>query len=98
MKDDPFMKLLMIEIEPVDALEFINRMGRRELQGRYKNKEEKPKMAGSETFNKLVTVSPHGFQGVRKEPSRLVQCLSGYRTSKSHQVYCQGRATGRRDD
>ncbi|MDR3130675.1 MAG: site-specific integrase [Treponema sp.] len=54
MKDAPFMNMLMVEVEPVDALEFISRMGRRELQGRYKNKEEKPKMAGSETFNKLV--------------------------------------------
>ncbi|MDR2608186.1 MAG: site-specific integrase [Treponema sp.] len=54
MKDDPFMNVLMVEVEPVDALELISRIGRRELQGRYKKKEEKPQMAGSETFNKLV--------------------------------------------
>jgi hypothetical protein len=35
MRDDPFMDLLMSEIEYQDALAFINRMGLRELQGTY---------------------------------------------------------------
>jgi len=49
------MDLPMAEVETSDALAFINRMGRRELGGYYyKNWDEKPKMAGTESFVKLI--------------------------------------------
>jgi integrase len=54
MKDDPFMDILMSETESQEALSFMNRMGLRELKGRYKSLEVKPKMLGTETFAKLV--------------------------------------------
>jgi integrase len=55
MKGDPFMDLFMSEVDSVGALEFMNRMGIRELKGgRYQNRDVKPKMAGTETFDKLV--------------------------------------------
>ena len=55
MKDDPFMELLMSEVEPRDALAFMNRMGLRKLVGgRYKNRKEQPQMVGTESFAKLV--------------------------------------------
>ena len=55
MKADPFMELLMSEVEVSDALAFINRMGLRKLEGgRYRNMKEPPKMMGTETFDKLV--------------------------------------------
>jgi integrase/recombinase XerD len=62
MKDDPFMDMLMSEVESQDALAFMNRMGLRELQGRYKKLEEKPKMAGTETFAKLIKFVRMGFR------------------------------------
>jgi len=55
MKGDPFMELLMSEVEVSDALAFINRMGLHKLEGgRYRNKKELPLMMGTETFDKLV--------------------------------------------
>jgi integrase len=55
MKDDPFMKLQMSEIETSEALAFINRMGLRKLTGGpYRNKKEQPQMMGTETFAKLI--------------------------------------------
>jgi integrase len=55
MKDDPFMELLMSEVDVSDSLAFINRMGLRKLQGsRYQNRKDQPQMMGTETFDKLV--------------------------------------------
>lgn len=54
MKSDPFMDTLMSEAESHDALAFLGRMGLRELSGRYKNKAEKVKMVGTETYVKLI--------------------------------------------
>jgi integrase len=55
MQNDPFMELLMSEVEVSDALAFINRMGLRKLEGgRYRNKKDPPRMMGTETFDKLV--------------------------------------------
>jgi hypothetical protein len=54
MKDDLFMGLLMSEVDYQDALAFVNRMGLRELQGSYKKNGISQKMAGTDTFHKLV--------------------------------------------
>jgi integrase len=68
MKDDPFMDLLMSEVESSDALAFIGRMGQRKLEGgRYRNKKEQPKMMGTETFDKLVKFLRMAFKEYGKE-------------------------------
>jgi hypothetical protein len=68
MKDDPFMELLMSEVEVSDALAFINRMGLRKLEGgRYRNKKEQPRMMGTETFDKLVKFLRMAFKEYWKE-------------------------------
>jgi integrase len=55
MVGDPFLDLLMSEVELTDAMAFMNRMGLRKLEGgKYRNKKEPPLMRGTETFNKLV--------------------------------------------
>jgi len=54
IKSDTFMEMLMSEVESQDALAFLGRMGLRELGGRYKNKSEKVKMVGTETYIKLI--------------------------------------------
>ena len=68
MKGDPFMELLMSEIDVSDALAFINRMGLRKLEGgRYRNKKEPPKMMGTETFDKLVKFVRMAFKEYGRE-------------------------------
>jgi integrase len=68
MKNDPFMKLLMSEVEASDALAFINRMGLRKLTGgQYRNKKEQPLMMGTETFNKLIKFVRMAFKEYGRE-------------------------------
>jgi integrase len=68
MKDDPFMELLMSEVEVSDILAFIGRMGHRKLKGgRYRNKKEQPWMMGTETFDKLVKFVRMAFKEYGKE-------------------------------
>ncbi|MDR2717690.1 MAG: site-specific integrase [Treponema sp.] len=68
MKDDPFMKLLMSEIETSDALAFINRMGLRKLTGGpYRNKKDPPQMMGTETFAKLIKFVRMAFKEYGRE-------------------------------
>jgi integrase len=68
MKDDPFMKLLMSEVETSDALAFINRMGLRKLTGgQYRNKKEQPQMMGTETFAKLIKFVRMAFKEYGRE-------------------------------
>jgi hypothetical protein len=63
MQDDPFMRLLMSEVEVSDALAFINRMGVRKLTGgRYRNRKDQSRMMGTETFDKLVKFLRMGFK------------------------------------
>jgi integrase/recombinase XerD len=62
MKDDPFMELLIKDVDVTDSFEFINRMALRKLGGRYKNKIEQPKMRGTETFGKLVKFCRMAFK------------------------------------
>jgi integrase len=68
MKSDPFMELLMSEVESSDALAFINRMGLQKLQGgRYRNRKEQPQMMGTETFDKLVKFLRMAFREYGRE-------------------------------
>jgi len=68
MKDDPFMELLMSEVETQDALAFFNRMGLRKLTGGcYRNKTEQPEMMGTETYVKLVKFVRMAFKEYGKE-------------------------------
>jgi integrase len=68
MKGDPFMKLLMSEVETSDALAFINRMGLRKLTGGpYRNKKEQPQMTGTETFAKLIKFVRMSFKEYGRE-------------------------------
>lgn len=68
MKDDPFMKLLMSEVETADALSFINRMGLRKLTGgQYRNKRDQPQMLGTETFAKLIKFVRMAFKEYGRE-------------------------------
>jgi len=68
MKGDPFMELMMSEVETSDALAFMNRMGLRKLTGgRYKNKTEQPLMMGTESFAKLVKFVRMAFKEYGRE-------------------------------
>jgi len=68
MKDDPFMKLPMSEVETSDALAFINRMGLRKLTGgQYRNKKNPPRMIGTESFAKLIKFVRMAFKEYGRE-------------------------------
>lgn len=54
MVGDLFMAMQMSEVESQDALAFLNRIGLRDLKGRYKNRPCKKKMVGTETYVKLI--------------------------------------------
>jgi integrase/recombinase XerD len=54
LKNDIFMGLLMSEVNYQDIIAFISRMGLRGLEGRYKQNKVSQKMAGTDTFHKLV--------------------------------------------
>jgi hypothetical protein len=63
IKGDPFIQLLMNEVEESDALEFISRLARMNMKGRdYKTK----KLAGTETFEKIVKLLRMVFQEYQK--------------------------------
>ena len=72
MNGDPFLDLLMSEVESADALMFMNRMGLRKLTGgRYQNKtdekKEQPRMMGTETFSKMVKFLHMAFKEYGRE-------------------------------
>jgi len=68
MKNDPFMKLLMSEVETSDALAFINRMGLRKLTGgQYRNKKDQPQMIDTESFAKLIKFVRMAFKEYGRE-------------------------------
>jgi len=73
IREDPFARLLMSEVEEPEALDFIRRlamkdMTRKDLQGKYR-------MGGTATFEKLVKFVRMAFKRYQKEHPRWINAF-----------------------
>jgi hypothetical protein len=74
IKGDPFIQLLMNEVEESDTLEFISRLARMNMKGRdYKTK----KLAGTETFEEIVKLFRMAFQEYQKSHPKWHNAFRG---------------------